>query len=430
MRKLPLEGVRIVDLTVVWLGPFATQILADWGAEVIRVEPLQVFQPWTRGPRARPIKAGVSGNNSAFPNNEPGKRPWNRNAVFQIHGRNKLSMTSYLPSQECMDVFLRLVNICDVVLENNVPETMDKLGVSYEMLKRARPDVIMVRVPGFGLSGPYAHHRAFGSQMEALAGHTGIRGHPDLPPPTRGITYLADAIGGLAAAYATMAALCHRKRTGQGQMVEVAATEAIFHYIGEAVMDYSMNRRVQGPLGNRHPSMAPQGCYPCKGVDSWVVISVGSDEEWAGLRIAMGDPDWARDETFSTVLGRYHNQDELDRCIAQWTQEQDHVDLMSRLQEHGVPAGAVLDQKELFDDRHVQHRGFFEELTQPETGTHKYPGMMWKMARTPNHIRRPAPMLGEHNEWVYKELLGVTGEEYRKLEDAGHIGMEYPPHVP
>lgn len=338
-------------------------------------------------------------------------------------------MTGYLPSPECLDIFLRLVNVSDVVLENNVPQTMDKLGVSYEVLKHARPDIILVRVPGFGLSGPYANHRAFGSQMEALTGLTGIRGHPDLPPPTRGITYLADAAGGLAGAYATLAALCQRKRTGRGQMVEAATTEVLFHYIGEAVMDYTMTRRVQGPLGNRHPSLAPHGCYPCKGDDSWMVIAVGSDEEWGRLCQAMGEPEWASDEVFSTVLGRYHNQDRLDRCIGQWTRKHDHIELMHRLQAHGVAAGAVLDQQELFSDPHMQHRGFFEELTQPETGTHQYPGMMWKMARTPNRIRRPAPMLGEHNEWVHRELLGIAQDEYRRLEDAGHIGMDYPPHV-
>ncbi|MEE9199318.1 MAG: CoA transferase [Dehalococcoidia bacterium] len=430
MGKLPLEGIRVVDLSLVWVGPFATQLLADWGAEVIRVEPLQVFQPFTRGPRARPMKTGVSDYANAYPGNEPGKRPWNRNVLFQLHGRNKLSMTSDLPSPECMDPFLQLVNISDVVLENNVPQTLDKLGISYEVLRRARPDIIMVRVPAFGLTGPYAHYRAFGSHMEAVAGHTGIRGYPDLPPSARGAIYLGDAIGGISGAYATMAALCHRRRTGKGQLVDVASAEAAVSYIGEAVMDYGMNRRVQSPLGNRHPSMAPHGCYPCKGEDNWVVIAVGSDEEWDGLRRAMGDPEWARDEEFRTVLGRYRNQNELDSRISRWTQEQDHVELMRRLQEQGVAAGSVHDQRELFADPHMQHRGFFEELTQPETGTHKYPGMMWKMARTPNHIRRPAPMLGEHNEWVYKELLGVTGEEYRKLEDAGHIGMEYPPHVP
>ncbi|MFQ5933901.1 MAG: CaiB/BaiF CoA transferase family protein, partial [Dehalococcoidia bacterium] len=421
MAKLPLEGIRIVDITVVWVGPFTTQMLADWGAEVIRVEPLQVFQPETRAPNPRALKTGKGGGYGGYPDYDPGKRPWNRNTLFQIHGRNKLSMTADLQSADCMEAFLRLVNVSDVMIENNVPDTMDKLGVSYELLKKVRPDIIMVRVPAYGLSGPYARYRAFGSHMEAVAGHTAIRGYRDLPTPSRGITYFCDAVGGMAAAYATVAALCHRRRTGQGQLVEVATAEATIPYIGEAVMDYTMSQRLQGPLGNRHPSMAPQGCYPCKGEDSWLVISVGSDQEWESLREAMGDPEWARDGCFSTVLGRFNNQDVLDQHIADWTREHDHIELMHHLQKRGIAAAAVHDQKELFNDPHMQHRSFFEELYQPETGTHRYCGMQWKMDQTPNSIRLPSPMLGEHNEWAYKELLGITDQEYRKLEDAGHI---------
>ena len=428
MSRLPLEGVRIVDITLVWVGPFATQMLADWGAEVIRVEPLQVFQPMTRGNEARP-KKGSRYYGDAFPDNDPGDRPWNRHVAFQIHGRNKLSMTSDLEDPDCMDAFLRLVSISDVVLENNVPSTMKKLGVSYDLLKTVRPDLVMVRVPAFGITGPYAGFRALGNHMEAAAGMAHIRGYRDYDPTLKDTTYISDSVGGISAAYGTMAALTHRDLTGEGQLVEVPTAESTIHYLSEAMMDYQMNDRMQSPIGNMDTSMAPHGCYPCRGEDNWVVIAVGSDAEWEGLRKAMGGPEWAGNKAFSTILGRYNNQDLLNDHISQWTREQEHIELMHLLQKHGVPAAAVHDQKELFEDPHMRHRGFFEEVTQPATGTHKYCGMMWKMEDTPNHIRLPSPMLGEHNEWVYRDLLGTPDQKYRQLEDAGHIGMDYPPHV-
>lgn len=428
MNRLPLEGVRIIDITLVWVGPFATQMLADWGAEVIRVEPLQVFQPMTRGNVARPKKSGPY-YGDAFPDNKPGDRPWNRNVVFQIHGRNKLSMTSDLENLDCMDAFLRLVSISDVVLENNVPSTMKKLGVSYELLKTVRPDLVMVRVPAFGITGPYSGFRALGNHMEAAAGMTHIRGYRDYDPTLKDATFMSDSVGGISAAYATMTALSHRIKTGEGQLVEVPTAESTIHYLSEAMMDYQMNGRMQSPIGNRDTSMAPHGCYPCRGEDNWVVIAVGSDTEWESLVDAMGNPDWAQNETFSTILGRYNNQDLLDQHLTEWTGGQDHIELMHLLQSHGVPTGAVHDQKELFEDPHIRDREFFEEVTQPATGTHLYCGMMWKMEGTPNHIRLPSPMLGEHNEWVYRDLLGVPDQQYRQLEDAGHIGMDYPPHV-
>lgn len=429
MGNLPLEGVRVVDQTLVWVGPFCAQLLADWGAEVIRVEPLQVFQPMTRAPGVRPIKRGITNYTNDYPDGDPGDRHWNRNVLFQLHGRNKLSMTSDLPNPDCLETFLRLVSISDVVIENNVPQTYDKLGVTYRILKEVRPDIILARAPAFGLSGPYANYRAFGTHMESVAGHTWIRGYRDAPPHTKGSTFLSDAIGGVTTAFAIVAALCHRRDTGEGQLIEVPTAEATVSYIGEAIMDYAMNRRVQAPLGNGHPSRAPQGCYPCKGRDNWLVISIGTDEEWEGLRRAMGDPEWTRDSALATVLGRYRRQEEIDGHLTEWTRDRDHIQIMHLLQANGVPAAPVNDQGELFADPQMRSRGYFEELTQPATGTHLYPGMMWKMAETPNRIRFPSPMLGEHNEWAYKELLGTTEEEYGRLEDAGHIGMDYPDHL-
>lgn len=427
--RLPLEGVRIIDMTLAWVGPFGTQLLADWGAEVIRVEPISIFQYGTRATGILPMDRGLYDWASSYPDEIPGERHWNRNAVFQIHGRNKLSMTSNIPAPDIMDTHLQLASISDVVIENNVPQTYDKIGASYDQLRQVRPDIVMVRVPAYGLSGPYARYRALGPQMESAAGHTWIRGYRDGPFTDAGTSFLGDAVGGVTGAFAALMALCHRKRTGQGQLVEVATTEAILSYVPESTLDWQVNGRIQSALTNAHPSRAPQGCYKCRGEDNWLVISVGSDEEWVALKRAMGNPDWARDPRFDTVLGRYRCQEDIDVHLEEWTADKDHVKLMSLLQAEGVPAGAVHDQRELYEDPQMVARGYFEQLEQYSTGKHKYAGMLWKMAETPNGIRRPAPMLGEHNEYVFKELLGVTEVEFKGLEEAGHVGTEYAAHL-
>ncbi len=427
--RLPLEGVRIIDMTLAWVGPFGTQLLADWGAEVIRVEPISIFQYGTRAIQVMPINRGLYDWASSYPDDVPGERHWNRSSLFQIHGRNKLSMTSNLPSTDIMDIHLQLASISDVVIENNVPQTYDKIGASYEQLRQVRPDIIMVRVPAYGLTGPYAGYRALGPQMESAAGYTWIRGYRDGQLTDAGTSYFGDAVGGVTEAFGALMALCHRKRTGQGQLVDVATTEAIISYIPESTLDWQVNGRFQSALTNAHPSRAPQGCYKCRGDDNWIVLSVGSDEEWVGLKRAMGNPDWARDPKFDTVLGRYRGQEEIDGHLEDCTAERDHIELANLLQTEGVPSGAVHDQRELYEDSQMVARGYFEQLEQPSTGMHPYTGMMWKMTDTPNGVRRPAPMLGEHNEYVFKELLGLSDSEYADLEQNGHLGTEYPAHL-
>ena len=427
--RLPLEGVRIIDMTLAWVGPFGTQLLADWGAEVIRIEPISIFQYGTRATGILPMDRGLYDWASSYPDEIPGERHWNRNAVFQIHGRNKLSMTSNIPAPDIMDTHLQLASISDVVIENNVPQTYDKIGASYDQLRQVRPDIIMVRVPAYGLTGPYARYRALGPQMESAAGHTWIRGYRDGPFTDAGTSFLGDAVGGVTGAFAVLMALCHRKRTGQGQLVEVATTEAILSYVPESTLDWQVNGRIQSAMGNAHPSRAPQGCYKCRGEDNWLVVSVGSDDEWVALKKAMGNPTWARDPRFDTVLGRYRCQEEIDGHLEEWMADKDHVKLMNLLQAEGVPAGAVHDQRELYENPQMVARGYFERLEQPSTGRHPYTGMMWKMTETPNGIRLPAPMLGEHNEYVFKEMLGVTDAEYKGLEEKGHVGMDYPAHL-
>ena len=195
-------------------------------------------------------------------------------------------------------------------------------------------------------------------------------------------------------------------------------------------MDYTMNQRIQKSLGNRHFSSAPCGCYSCKGDDRWVNIVVSSDKEWESLCQALGDPPWTKEERFSDALSRWKNQGELDKLIEQWTLRHDHYEVMHILQKKGVPAGPVMDQRDAYNDPQLKERGVFEQVTQADCGTHLYPGMLFKMSKTPCGIRRPPVRLGEHNEYVYKQVLGVSDREYAELEKAGHIGMDFLPEIP
>lgn len=432
MAKLPLEGVRILDMTVVWAGTYCATLLADLGAEVIRIESIQKMQPITRGSMAHPSKAAIEGLQpfvGAMPGREPGKRPWNRYPLFNAHGRNKLSMTVDLLRPEGMDIFKKLVKISDGFVENNVTETMDKLGISYEMLKEHRPEIIMLRMPAYGNSGPYRNYRSLGVHMEGVIGHTLLRGYPDLGPSVSTNVYGADAAGGVQGAFAMLAALHYRNRTGKGQLIELAQAENMVPYLGQFFMDYAMNGRNNSTLGNRH-STAIQGCYPCKGDDRWVNITIFSNEEWKAFCSVAQLEGPAEDDKFASPESRYSHHDEIDSLISRWTADQDHYEIMKILQKVGVAAGPVMDQRDALSDPHLLERDMFEEATQEDVGTHMYTGAPYKMSETPIKIRRGPVQVGQDNEYVYKTLLQTSDEEYARLEQEGHIGMDYGDHVP
>ena len=432
MARLPLEGVRILDLTLVWAGPYTTTLLSDLGAEIIRVESTQFFPPLTRGVMAHPTQAFIDNflvMVAGLPDRKVGERPWNRSPLFNSHARNKLSMTVDLLKPEGKEVFRRLVEVSDVLVENNPTETMEKLGITYEALKEIKSDFIMVRMPAFGNTGAYKNYRGFAPMNEDVAGHNSLRGYSDMDATSITAVYAADAAAGAGGAFAVLSALHYRRRTGSGQLVELAQVENFFPYLGQATLDYTMNNRVQTTLGNRHP-YAVQGCYPCQGDDRWVCITIFDDSEWAAFSGALGDPEWAREERFGGAHGRLEHQDEIDRHISQWTSQQDHKEVMRLLQAAGVAAGPVMDQRDAYDDPHLSQRGVFQEAYQEDTGTHLYPGAPFKMSHTPPRIRRGPVRLGEDNEYVYKTLLRYSDREYAELEAAGHIGMDYSDDVP
>lgn len=433
-KRLLLDGIRVIDIGGVWTGSFMTMILADLGGEVIKVENINVWQTWTRGLKARPTKEyliGLVPFHGGFPDHrEPGRHPWNRSPFFNCHARNKLSCTIDLRKPKGMEYFRRLVRISDAVVENSPTETMEKLGITYDMLKTVKPDIIYLRSPAFGNTGPYKNYRAVGASLEAFIGHTMLKRYPDMDASMTSTTYASDYMAGAQGAYAIMLALHHRNQTGKGQLIELSQAENAIAILTQVVMDYSMNQRIQEPIGNRDPSAAPCGCYRCKGDDRWVNIRVSSNKEWEGFCRALGNPSWTKEERFCNCLNRWQNQDELDKLVEEWTMKHEQYEVMHILQREGVPAGPVLDCASCYSDPQLNERGFFEEVTQEDCGTHRYPGMMWKMSKTPLSIRRPPIRLGEHNEYVYKELLGVSDEEYAGLEAEGLIGMDFAPEIP
>ena len=430
---LALEGIRVTDLTIVLAGTGAASLLADWGAEVIRVEPLQNLQPVTRGAQAHPSPAFFEANHTwyfAYPDRIAGERPWNRYPFYHAHGKNKMSMTVDMRKPEALELIHRLVRISDIFVENAVPSTLEKLGISYEELREVKPDIIMLRMPAYGLSGPYSSYRSFGSHLEGAAGHAFLRGYPDTDPSMNEDIYYGDAVAAASGAFALATALRRLKKTGKGGLIELAQSEAVIPAFGDLLLDYQVNGRIAGPQGNDLYDAAPHNTFQCKGDDRWVAIAVGNDREWRGLLTALGEPEWGKDPRFSTQQGRFEHRKELDKHVTEWTLQYEDRWVMERLQQERVPAGVLNSDKDVLEDPQIKARGFFEEFDHPDVGTNKYPGIIWKMAKTPNSVRFPPATLGQHNDYVYKELFNISDEEYDRLVREGHIGTEYGPHVP
>ena len=431
MPKLPLQGIRVLEFGVVWAGPYCAAFLAGMGAEVIKIESIKKFIPMTRGQIPRPTGEDLRNlptSVGATPDRLPGKRPWNRIPLFNAHASNKLGMTVDLLQPKGKKALMDLIAISDVIVENNPTETMEKLGISYEEIRETNPGLIMCRMPAYANEGPYQNHRSFGFHIEGVVGHTLLRGYSDMDPSAVTSVLMGDAASGTQAAFAVLSALHHRRRTGKGQLIELSQAENLIPFMGEAFMDYTMNGRNQSTLGNRHP-VAIQGCYPCLGEDRWVTITIAGDDDWRGLCQAMGDPEWSQESGFRDPIVRYERHDEIDEQISQWTRTLEPQQVMRLLQEKGVAAGPVMDQRDAYADPHLNERGAFEEAYQEDTGTHLYPGAPYKMSETPSKIRRGPVRLGEDNEYVYQELLGCSAEEYAVLEEEGHIGMDYHPDV-
>lgn len=404
MLLLPLQGIRVLDLTMVWAGPYATRILADLGAEVIKVE----------GPSNWDL---IRDLHILGPDVE---RAYDKSAYFNHLARNKLGCTLDLGRPEGRDLCLRLGAKCDTVIENYRPDVMANLGLDYEAFRELRTDIIMVSMPGHGKSGPEAMRIAYGTNVEQLGGLVSVQGYADRGPHKSGISY-GDPMSGIAAAAAVIAALFHRRATGEGAYIELAQREALTTLLGEKMLEYSMTGRVPGPQGNRHVSMAPHNVYPCAGDDEWVAVAVENDDQFESLCRVMGQPHLARDPRYADVVSRHRDQGELDGVVAEWTRTHSASAVAAALTAAGVPSSPVLGSAGLYENEHLRARGLFETVAHAVAGVWEMDGMPYHFSRTPANIRIPPPAFGEHNDYVFRDLLGLSEEEVEALRASGVI---------
>jgi crotonobetainyl-CoA:carnitine CoA-transferase CaiB-like acyl-CoA transferase len=394
----PLEGIRVVDLTMVWAGPLGTRLLGDYGAEVIKVE----------SPRQWDLLRGLG----LIPRDEP--RWYNRSAYFNHNNRNKYGLALELRNPRGRELLLKLCAVSDVIVENYRADVMDNLGLSFEAVRAVNPRIVYVSMPGHGKTGPESHYVSYGSNVEQLAGLVSVSGYEGGEPLKTGFSY-GDPMAGASLAAAVAMAIRHRNRTGEGMYVEIAQRENLTAFVGEYVVDYSMNRELRQPLGNRHPLFAPHGRYRCAGEDSWVTVACEDDAQFSALCRVIERPDVASDPRFATNAGRKANEGALDGPIEAWTYVRGHYEAMHILQRAGVPAGAVLTIPELMADPGLRMRGTWVEQAHPDAGAWEVEGIPWKLSRTPGNLRLPGAGFGEHNDYVFRDLLGLSGEDVAAL---------------
>ncbi len=412
-QKLPLAGVRALEIGEIWAGPFCGTMLADLGAEVIKIESLQRMGRGALSP---------SPGSPDYPDRDPGERPWNRAANFNALNRSKRAITLDLADDAGVEAFKDLVNVSDLMFSNYAYGVMDRFGLGYSDLRQVRPDIVVLLMPGYGDSGPYMRYRSMGMTIDAITGHTSLRGYPDLGLDHNSLVHHPDAVGGVTAAFALCAALHYRARSGRGQFIDLSQGESFTPHMGEIFLEAQMAGQPRERRGHRDARMAPYGCYPCAGDDRWVAISVRDDAEWRAFRGVVGDPR-LNDRRFDVQQGRLDRHDELDAIISDWTSTRDRVDMTERLQAAGIPAGPVLDcDADTYDDRHLQAREYFAPVDHPEAGTHVLSGKLWRTASNPDRGQTPAPCLGEHNADILAEVLGYPGSRMAELEREHVIG--------
>jgi crotonobetainyl-CoA:carnitine CoA-transferase CaiB-like acyl-CoA transferase len=407
---LPFEGLRVLDMTAFWAGPLASHVLALLGAEVVHLE-----SP------SRPDGVRLVGG---VPQTED--RYWERGPIFSALNTNKKSLTLDLRDPRGNELLRRFVGTCDVVIENYTPRVLEQLGLDYETLRRERPDLVMVRMPGFGLNGPWRDEAAFAFVIEDASGLTWLTGHPDLLPfePYT----VGDPNAGLHALFGLLLALRHRAQTGEGGLVEAAMVDAALNVTAEQVVEHSAYGALLMREGNRGPCAAPQNLYQAAGPDehgrddSWVAVAVATDEQWRSLCAVLGDPEWSADAKLESVTGRVQAHDRIDAGLGEWCRARAADEIVDLLRAAGVPVGKVMQPHDQPDLAPLEFRRFFEELHHPVIGTSRYSTLPMRFSRGPERWHaRPAPLLGQHN----RELLGELGlgeAEVDALAAEGVIG--------
>ena len=407
-RKLPLDGIKVADFSWFGAGPICAQNLGRFGATVVRVE----------------SEAHIDGLRGVMPF-ATGKSGYNVSGYFNNYNAGKLDLTLNLGTDLGKQLALKLIAWCDIFLTNQTPRMVERWGFTYDELVKINPAIIAAYQPMQGSDGPHRDFFGFGQVLNAITGYNELSGFPGRPPMGLGTNYPDYVINPGHTLIAILAALRYRKRTGKGQRVELAQIESSVAPLAPAVMDYTSNGRVQTRAGNRLPYASPHGAFRCKDnewggkpEDRWLAFGVFDDAQWRALVEAMGAlrpggrAAWADDAKFATLDARKQHEDELEAHITAWTREHTAEELMELLQSKGVPAGVVQNSRDVLEaDEHLKARGYYQYLEHPETGRSAYDGAPFVMSKTPGTLRSPAPLLGQDNEYVCKEILGLTDEE-------------------
>lgn len=398
-----LDGLKVLDFGWAIAGPLTSGYLARHGATVVKVE--------------APNRPDMTRSSAPFKDRKPGM---NRSGYFASFNPNKYGMTLDLKHPKGIEVAKKLVAWADVVNENFIPRVMESWGLGYEELKRINPGIIMLRSSNQGQSGPQANRRGVGILLASQAGFSAVTGWPDRGPNTSYVGY-TDFIAPRFAITMLVAALIRRRKTGRGECIDISQLETALHFLTPVLLDYTVNGREAQLIGNTCPYAAPHGAYPCKGEDRWCAISVFTDAEWIAFCKAIGNPKWTTNPEFATLIGRKKNEERLNELVSEWTMNYSPEQVMQILQEAGVPAGVVQNTKDLMEDPQLKSRDYLWWIDHPELGRFPAGGEYIKLSKTPAQPRLPAPCLGEHNEYICRELLGMSDEEFVSLIHDGVI---------
>ena len=397
-----LSGLRVVEIAQGWAGPLVGAMFADFGAEVIKVESVGRLDWWR----------GVAIGNDAL--------VYERSALFNGINRNKLGITLDLQSPDGYSLLLRLVGEADVFVENFTSHVIEKLRLTHDVLSSENPGIISVSMPAFGSTGPWRDYPALGTTVESMCGVQSLTGYEGGPPRMQGTSW--DPVIGLYTSFAVMAALHHRRRTGRGQHIEVSHIEAGTHFVAGPLLEHLLTGRTPSRKGNASNVFAPHGCYPTEGEDQWITLVVRTDAEWGALVAVLdGDPSLS-DPQYATLRGRMARRVALDETLGALTARRNRDELFRRLQAAGVPAAPVSTPPDLLGDEHLLARQFWAVVERQHVDTHLYPSRFMTMSRTPPRYEKPAPTLGQDNDLILSERLGLSSETMADLERRGIIG--------
>jgi benzylsuccinate CoA-transferase BbsF subunit len=397
MQKQALNGLKVVGFVTGVAGPFVLRSLAIHGATTVLVESIE--------------RPNITRTMAPFKYDKPGI---NRSFHFSFLNSDKYSMCLNLKHHRAKEVTRRLVRWADVIVDNFTPGVMQSWNLGYEEVKAIKPDIVMISLTNQGQTGPYRTTAAYGNELAGYAGFLTLTGWPD-----RGVVSIGavtDVIAPRFGTVAVLAALNYRRRTGKGQYIDLSQYEASIQFLAQAILDYTVNNRIQTRNGNKCPYAAPHGVYRCKGDDKWCAIAVFEDSQWDTFCKVIGSPAWTKETRFNTLIGRKKHEDELNQLIEEWTVKHSAKEVMIMMQQAGVEAGAVRTERDVIENcPQLDHRHYWWRLEHPEIGETVYAGVAYILSKTPYQLQRCAPCLGEHTEYICTQLLGMSDEEFFEL---------------